>query len=280
MASYPTESNAVSGGYYENNLVAEAEFLMANGYSRAAAAGIAGTTAGESAGNPESVGSGGAGLIGWTPPSSASPHSNIVTGNAQQDFDNQLDDLLAYANSNSSEAVARGGVNLSTLKGATDPTQAASWWSAFEGPLVPGSDVRGSVATDVYNALSGYSPNTGYTQPAAGGAQTTASTGSSSSGGTQCVGVTLFGHCFGATIPSISALEGDVMNWLERAGLFILGGVFLIMGLYIMVKDTGSAKSSEPKQQPEQQPQQDTGDAEKSTVASGATDAAEVAAVA
>jgi hypothetical protein len=287
MASYPTESGTVSGGYYLNNLVSEAEFLMANGYSRAAAAGIAGTTAGESAGNPESVGSGGAGLIGWTPPSSASPHSNIVTGNRQQDFDNQLDDLLAYANSNSSEAVARGGVNLSTLKGATDPTQAASWWSAFEGPLVPGSDVRGGVATQVFNALSGYTPNGGYTQPAAGGAggsqsaTTTASNGSSG-GGTQCVGVTLFGHCFGATIPSISALEGDVMSWLERAGLFILGGIFLIMGLYIMVKDSGSGKSSEPKQQSEQQQpeQQDTSDAEKSAAASGATDAAEVAAVA
>jgi Phage tail lysozyme len=276
MASYPTESNVVSGGYYENNLVSIAEFLMANGYSRAAAAGVAGTSAGEGNGNPESVGTGGQGLIGWTPPTVPTPHTDIVTGNAQQDFDNQLDDLLYYANTNSSEAVRRGGVDISTLKAATDPLQAATWWSEFEGPKVPGSDLRTAETENIYNALAGYTPNSGYTQPAAGGAGTTASTSSNgtsgSSGGTQCVGVTLFGHCFGATIPSVSALEGDVMSWLERAGLFILGGVFLIMGTYIMIKDTGAIKYSETKEPDEDQ--------QKSAVASGATDAAEVAAVA
>jgi hypothetical protein len=163
MASFPTESNNVSGGYYMANLNAIAEFLMDNGYSRAAAAGIAGTIAGESGGNPESVGSGGNGLIGWTP-----PLSGAVTGNDQKDFNTQLTALLQYANSNSAEAVARGGVDLSQLKDATSPTQAATWWSAFEGPLNPGSDVRDGVANSIYGALSSYTPGGAYTQPNVG----------------------------------------------------------------------------------------------------------------
>jgi Phage tail lysozyme len=286
MASFPTESSAVSGGYYMNDLISEAEFLMANGYSQAAAAGIAGTTAGESAGNPESVGSGGAGLIGWTPPSSASPNSNIVTGNRQQDFDNQLTDLLNYANSNSSEAVARGGVNLSTLKSASDPVQAASWWSAFEGPLVPGSDIRSNVAQQVFTALNGYKPNSGYTNPSAGGSSSSSGSGSTqtaqTTAATQCVGITLFGHCFGQTIPSVSALEGDVLNWLERLGLFILGGIFVIMGLYIMVKDTGPGKTViNNNQQPSSSGKSDESESTPaSPVADSAADVGEVGEVA
>jgi hypothetical protein len=146
------------------NLVNIAKWLMANGFSRAGAAGVAGTVAGESVGSPEAVGSGGAGLIGWTPPSSAFPVQNIVTGNWQQDYDNQLRDLLAYAEANSPEAIARGGVDLNTLKRATDPQQAAIWWSKFEGPLVPGSDIRAGVASSVYGALAGYQPNSGWSQ--------------------------------------------------------------------------------------------------------------------
>lgn len=118
--TYPAVSQQVTGGYYMANLVALARWLMTQGYSRAAAAGIAGTVAGESGGSPESVGSGGAGLIGWTPPSSAAPVTPIVTGNWQRDWDVQLQDLLRYADTNSAEAVARGGVSLTTLKQATD----------------------------------------------------------------------------------------------------------------------------------------------------------------
>src|SRR6202035_1183776 len=48
------------GGTATPGLVTVARFLMTHGASRAAAAGIAGTVAGESTGNPESVGTGGA----------------------------------------------------------------------------------------------------------------------------------------------------------------------------------------------------------------------------
>ena len=42
-------------------------FLIGHGYTKLAAAGIAGNMYQESKGNPESVGTGGGGLIGWTP---------------------------------------------------------------------------------------------------------------------------------------------------------------------------------------------------------------------
>lgn len=191
---------------------------MSNGYSRAAAAGIAGTIAGESAGNPESVGSGGAGLIGWTPPSSAYPNKNIVTGNAQADFNAQLQDLLAYANNNSAEAVNRGGVNLQTLKSATDPVQAASWWSAFEGPLVPGSDIRTGVAQQIYSSLNGYQPNSGYTQP--GGSSTPANT----------QGFNLLNP--GSWVPSIiQSVEKPFAELLERGALIVFGAVLIVIGI-------------------------------------------------
>ena len=54
------------------NVTAIVSFLLAHGYSHNAAAGIAGNIYQESKGNPESVGMGGGGLIGWTPLRSAS----------------------------------------------------------------------------------------------------------------------------------------------------------------------------------------------------------------
>ena len=173
-AAFPAESNAVSGGYYMQNLVSIAEYLISNGYSPAAAAGVAGTIAGESTGNPSSYGSSGAGLIGWTPPSSAKP-TPLTYGPNPGTWDDQLIDLLTYANDNSAEAVNRGGVDLATLKKATSPTQAATWWSAFEGPLNPGSDIRDSVVNQVYSNVKNYKANSAYTT-AVGGSTTATST--------------------------------------------------------------------------------------------------------
>jgi Phage tail lysozyme len=82
-----------------NNLLAIGQYLVDNGYSKAAAAGVASCVDGESGGNPESVGSGGGGLIGWTPLGSAAPNANIITGDASQDMMTQLADIL-YCNSN------------------------------------------------------------------------------------------------------------------------------------------------------------------------------------
>ena len=156
-SKYPPYSGDVSGGYYWNNLLRTAQFLMSNGYSRTSAAGIAGAIAGESSGDPEAQGTGGAGLIGWTPPSKAAPDQPITSGNPSADFDAQLTDILEYNNTNGPTD------KLKSLKG--DPVAASDFYSQqFERPLVQNSDVRAQVANNIYSALGRYKPNSAYTQ--------------------------------------------------------------------------------------------------------------------
>jgi hypothetical protein len=133
-----------------NNLLALGQYLVDNGYSKAAAAGIASCVDGESGGNPESVGSGGGGLIGWTPLGSAQPNSNIITGNAAQDMVTQLSDILFY---NSNEI---GSSSVAGLNSQTDPVAAADFFSQnFEKPAVTNSDVVPSVAEQIFSELGG-----------------------------------------------------------------------------------------------------------------------------
>ena len=133
-----------------NNLLAIGQYLVDNGYSKAAAAGVASCVDGESGGNPESVGSGGGGLIGWTPLGSAAPNANIVTGNASADMLAQLADILYY---NSHEI---GASQVAELNSQTDPVAAADFFSQhFEKPAVTDSDVRTSVAEQVFSELGG-----------------------------------------------------------------------------------------------------------------------------
>ena len=136
-----------------NNFLAVAQYLVGKGYSRAAAAGVASCVDGESGGNPESVGSGGGGLIGWTPISSAAPDSNIITGNVSQDMMTQLTDLLYY---NSTEI---GQSLVTQLDSISDPVAAADFYSQnFEKPAVTDSDVVPSVAEQVYSELGSLGP--------------------------------------------------------------------------------------------------------------------------
>lgn len=152
-------SSAAAGGSATNvtsssdNYLAIARYLVSNGYSIAAAAGIVGCIAGESGGDPEALedkgtpvasNSGGGGLIQWTP---ISAHANYVTGNPSADLDTQLPAIIAYNN-------AQGGSLVQMLKVMTDPVQAADFYSQhFERPAVANSDVRAGVATSVYNQL-------------------------------------------------------------------------------------------------------------------------------
>lgn len=132
-----------------NNLLAIGQYLVANGYSDAAAAGVASCIDGESGGNPESVGSGGGGLIGWTPLGSAAPNPNIITGNVEQDMMTQLADIVFY---NSNEI---GQSAVDQLNSISDPVQAADFYSQqFERPAVTDSDVVESVAEQVYSELT------------------------------------------------------------------------------------------------------------------------------
>lgn len=138
-------TGSVPGG--SANLLVIARYLLANGLNRAAAAGIAATIDGESGGNPESVGSGGFGLIGWTgntiglPPGYHGP-----TGNVQADMAAQLKGVIGYMNS-------RGGRG--PLNAAGNPVLAGDVWSRYEAPLVPLSDTRPGVANQLYAELGG-----------------------------------------------------------------------------------------------------------------------------
>jgi Phage tail lysozyme len=133
-----------------NDLLAIGQYLVENGYSAAAAAGVASCVDGESGGNPESVGSGGGGLIGWTPLSSAAPNPNVITGNVAQDMMTQLADLLYY---NSTEI---GQSLVVELNSNTDPVAAADFYSQnFEKPAVTDSDVVPAVAEQVFSELGG-----------------------------------------------------------------------------------------------------------------------------
>lgn len=80
-----------SSGTLPENVTAIVSFLLAHGYTHNAAAGIAGNIYRESLGNPESVGTGGGGLIGWTP-----LPSGFVTGNPAADLQTQLAAILTY----------------------------------------------------------------------------------------------------------------------------------------------------------------------------------------
>jgi len=140
------QKDIASGNY----MLAIGQYLVEHGYSKSGAAGVVGCVAGESAGNPESVGSGGGGLIGWTPISSAAPNPNIITGNPAQDMMTQLSDLLYY---NSTE-IGQSLVN--QLNAIRDPVAAADFFSAnFEKPAVTYSDVRPSEAQQMLSQLGG-----------------------------------------------------------------------------------------------------------------------------
>jgi LysM repeat protein len=131
-----------------NNLLAIGQFLVENGYTPAAAAGVASCIDGESGGNPESVGDGGGGLIGWTPLGSAAPNPNIVTGNVQQDMMTQLGDILFY----DSNEIGQSAVT--QLNSISDPVAAADFFSQnFERPAVTDSDVVPSVAEQIFSEL-------------------------------------------------------------------------------------------------------------------------------
>jgi hypothetical protein len=135
-----TLSCNLSGGLLPDNVSAIVSFLLAHGYSDNAAAGIAGNIYQESKGNPESVGMGGGGLIGWTP-----LPSGFVTGNVTADLDTQLAALLTY-NQGWHQYIAE-------LDAASSPADAAYIYvTMFERAGIPAASTREAAATDVASA--------------------------------------------------------------------------------------------------------------------------------
>lgn len=129
------------------NEVAAAMYLVEHGYSKAAAAGIAACIAGESLGSPEANGTGGWGLIGWTPQYPGEYQNLYPTGHAAADYAKQLPAILTYNSKNG---------NVAALNSISDPVQAAKYFSqTFERPQVTDSDVRTDVATQVFKAIGG-----------------------------------------------------------------------------------------------------------------------------
>jgi len=115
-------------------------FLTAHGYTKFAAAGMAGNMYQESKGNPESVGTGGGGLIGWTP-----LPSGLVTGSPAADLRTQLAAVLTY-NQQWSQYIP-------ALNAATSATQAADiYMNYFERPGIPAAANREAAAAAVASA--------------------------------------------------------------------------------------------------------------------------------
>jgi hypothetical protein len=115
-------------------------FLLAHGYSHNAAAGIAGNMYQESKGDPESVGMGGGGLIGWTP-----LRAGLITGNPSADLQAQLAAVLVYNEGWSSY--------LPALNAAASPASAAYIYvTDFERAGIPAAATREASAANVASA--------------------------------------------------------------------------------------------------------------------------------
>jgi hypothetical protein len=122
------------------NYAAIVGYLTAHGYTRFAAAGIAGNIYQESKGNPESVGTGGGGLIGWTP-----LPPGFVTGNPAADLRTQLAAILTYNQ--------QWAQYIPALNAATSATQAADvYMNYFERPGIPAAYNREAAAAAVASA--------------------------------------------------------------------------------------------------------------------------------
>jgi hypothetical protein len=129
-----------SRGMLPANVTAIVSFLVAHGYTHNAAAGIAGNIYRESDGDPESVGTGGGGLIGWTP-----LPSGFVTGNVSADLQTQLSALLTY-----NQGWAQ---YLPALNAASSPSAAAEIYvTDFERAGIPAASQREASAEAVASA--------------------------------------------------------------------------------------------------------------------------------
>jgi Phage tail lysozyme len=129
-----------TNGMLPQNYAAIMSFLTTHGYTKMAAAGMAGNMYQESEGNPESVGTGGGGLIGFTP-----LPAGYVTGNPAADLHTQLEAVLSYNQ--------QWAQFIPALNAATNPTQAADiYMNDFERPGIPAAYNREAAANAVASA--------------------------------------------------------------------------------------------------------------------------------
>ena len=136
-AAHTAACSGSSSGLLPANYAAIVSFLTAHGYTGNAAAGIAGNIYQESEGNPESVGSGGGGLIGWTP-----LPGGFVTGNPAADLQTQLAAILTFNQ--------QWAQYLPALNAASSPAAAADIYvQDFERAGIPAAANREAAAEAV-----------------------------------------------------------------------------------------------------------------------------------
>jgi len=133
-------TSTATGSLLPANYAAIVSYLVKHGYTPIAATGVAGNIYQESMGNPESVGTGGGGLIGWTP-----LPAGFVTGNPTADLQTQLAALLTYNQ--------QWAQYIPALNAATTPTQASDiYMNYFERPGLPAAYNREAAANAVASA--------------------------------------------------------------------------------------------------------------------------------
>ena len=152
IAAKAAALSGAPGGSASTGVISVAAYIDSHGGIRGTGAGVGGVVAGESGGDPEIIQQGvatpGEGILQWTPGSSAQPYQPIITGNPGRDMATQLADMLYYIN----QRGGMGDLNAATRSGG--PMAAAQLFSAMEAPLVPGSDIRPSVVSQL--AAMGY----------------------------------------------------------------------------------------------------------------------------
>lgn len=119
-------SGPVSTGSTLQNGTTIYKFLRANGYSPIQAAGAIASMWGESTWDPESVGTGGCGLMGWTPVSSISLYggtckkAGIGNGTPDSDMQSQLGAILKFVSANGDQAAVDSMANATTVEAAAN----------------------------------------------------------------------------------------------------------------------------------------------------------------
>jgi hypothetical protein len=194
------------------------EWLTGHGYSDNAAAGILGNMEQESGGNPESVGTGGNGLIGFTP---ARP--GIVTGNTQVDLAKQLPMVNAYNHQN-------GNISVLNSKGSASAA-AIYYMSTFERPAPATENEANRVSSAdavIQAAKSGNWSGSGSTLGGSASAP---------------VSSDIFSGIGGDLVNGLLAQFGinSLADFIERALLILFGLILLIVGV---VKIAGGPSGS------------------------------------
>jgi tape measure domain-containing protein len=149
----------VSAGSKSQNLITIARALIGMGWSPAGAAGASGNIYQESMGDPLSAGTGGRGLIGWTPPGRL-PNSAFIPGNPSVSMQRQIPLVNSFFRQNM-------GRYWALAQQQSDPGRAAlvimnmgerPAGSSQSNPFFPGTgtskgSLRASIARTVFNSV-------------------------------------------------------------------------------------------------------------------------------